>query len=235
MKLRNIAKIKGLLIYKTLSEIKLLCIGFIGCIRLWKSRMNTIIKDHFYEKKMNIETELLYSSKADLSLYKDSVSYYPTPYDSIQKILDYLKLGKEDVFVDLGSGKGRVILLAAARNLKKVIGVELDKHTIDVCKKNLEVFRFKNTPLEIINADVANFIPSEGSVFFMYHPFGYNTLVKVLNNIKESLTAHPRKIRIVYYLPRLYYLLDYQNWLEREIMLIKNQCLIWHSRSQRVL
>ena len=46
--------------------------------------------------------------------------------------MNYLKLDANDVFVDLGCGKGRAVFLAAAQKLKKVIGVELRKELADI-------------------------------------------------------------------------------------------------------
>jgi len=59
----------------------------------------------------------------------------------------------------------------------------------------------KRTPIEIVNAEVYNFDPKEGTVFFMFNPFGLKTMAKVLENIRQALISHPRKIRIAYYGP----------------------------------
>jgi len=74
----------------------------------------------------------------------------------------------------------------------------------------------KNTHVEIIHNDATKFDPSEGTIFFMYNPFGLKTLNRVLDNIKKSLINNPRKIRIVYYAPPgifFYTPMNAVNWL----------------------
>jgi protein-L-isoaspartate O-methyltransferase len=60
--------------------------------------------------------------------------YYPTPETIVQKMLQLggLKAG-EKVF-DLGSGDGRIVIMAAQKFHADAVGVELDK---DLCKQSL--------------------------------------------------------------------------------------------------
>ena len=108
-----------------------------------------------------------------------------------------MQFGSDDVFVDLGSGKGRVLLSVATKNLKKVIGIEIRKDMFDIAMENLEKSKMKNTPVEIVNADVATFDMKEGTIFFMFNPFGINTQKRVLENIRSSLVVNPRQVRII--------------------------------------
>ena len=75
--------------------------------------------------------------------------------------------------------------------------MEARKDLFDSANDNLKNAKRKNTPVEIFNEDAADFDMKEGTVFFLFDPFGKNTLAKVIENIKTSLTADPRKIRIV--------------------------------------
>lgn len=189
-----------------------------------------LAKAYYYDKKMGIETEGNFTSKDDFNLYKDGERYFPTFYGRLQRMVDYLRLGEKDVFVDIGCGKGRVVFFVALQKLNKVIGLEVDKDLIDIGRKNLKNLKLSNSPIELIHADATNFDLREGTVFFMFNPFGIKTLEKVINNIKESLTVNPRKIRIVYYAPAYYSLLDSQNWLIREGEIENKNCLVWRNR-----
>ena len=56
-------------------------------------------------------------------------------YDIIKKILNSLKLKRENIFVDIGCGKGRILFLVATENIKKIVGIELRKKLVDIAKK----------------------------------------------------------------------------------------------------
>lgn len=63
---------------------------------------------------------------------KSSSLYGEITFGSLDKIVDYLDLGEDDVFFDLGSGVGKVVLqIAMTTPVKKAIGVELStsRHT----------------------------------------------------------------------------------------------------------
>lgn len=222
------------LIYKILRTFKAFGLGLLRSLKeFFIYRLRTLIKEHYYEKRLGIETMASSPFKDDISLYRDAQAYTPIPYAVIEKMLDNLRLAPEDVFVDLGCGKGRVICTVAARRLKKVVGVEIRQDLAAMAKENLKTLKLNNTSVEIVNADVVNYDVSEGTVFFMFHPFGRQTFAKVVENIKASLVTHPRRIRIVYYSPALRDILESQDWLVLDSAISTNNTLVWYSKSAK--
>lgn len=189
-----------------------------------------IAKVHCFEKKHHIKTDGATFVEDAFSLYKDGVMYQPTPYYLLEKAIGYLKPGPEDIFVDFGSGKGRVVFFTAVQKLKKVIGVEMDKSLVDAARNNLANFKFAKTAIEFINEEAVNFKIKDETIFFMFNPFGRKTLEKVLDNIKKSLLDNPRQIRLVYYAPAHRYLLDNESWLILEKSINNSQCLVWRNK-----
>lgn len=55
-----------------------------------------------------------------------TVPYVPTPPEVVRKMLDMAKVGANDVVYDLGSGDGRIVIMAAEKYGAKAVGVELD-------------------------------------------------------------------------------------------------------------
>ena len=195
------------------------------------SRIKRTIQEHFWEKRLGIKTAGISPIQEDTTRFKDSIVYVPTPYHVIEGILDRLKFGDDDVFIDLGCGKGRVVLFVAAKKLKKVIGIEARKDMFDIAMKNLEKSQVKNTPVEIVNADVATFDMREGTTFFMYQPFGINTLKCVMENIRNSLTVNPRQVLIICYGNiNLGDISDYDKWLEHRNTFKSISVNIWRSK-----
>lgn len=221
-------KIKDLLVYKILRVIYRWSINFFlqPFISLARELKKTT-KTHFFEKRLGIETDRSSVITKDITMFKDSHRYEPTPYDVIEQMFEYIQFSKDDVFVDLGCGKGRVVCLAATKNLKKVIGVEAREDMADVARQNLRNLKLKKTPLEIVQSDVATFDMSDGTVFFMYAPFGKNTQLKVMENIKNSIAVKPRNIRIVCYGGPDLNTIDGCEWLTYEGRPVGHSLNIW--------
>ena len=60
--------------------------------------------------------------------------YYPTPETIVQKMLQLGGLKAGEKMFDLGSGDGRIVILAAQKFHAEAVGVELDK---DLCKQSM--------------------------------------------------------------------------------------------------
>src|SRR5262249_19045498 len=144
----------------------------------------------------------------------DSLDYFPSGYKAISAVLRHVPFKEEDVFVDLGCGKGRILFEVAGRRLKKIVGVELSEPLCEVARSNLHRFLKAGggrTPIDIQSCNVTAFDPSEGTIFYMFNPFGLETMKSLLSNIRMSLLSHPREIRIVYNNPVHASYLDTQN------------------------
>jgi len=79
--------------------------------------------------------------------------YYPTPQTIVDKMLQLGGLKAGERVYDLGSGDGRIVIMAADRFHADAIGIELDK---DLCKLSLD--RIRKLHLErnarIVNGDL---------------------------------------------------------------------------------
>src|SRR5580704_9878049 len=60
--------------------------------------------------------------------------YYPTPQTVVEKMLQLGGLKAGEKMFDLGSGDGRIVIMAAQKFHADAVGVELDK---DLCKQSL--------------------------------------------------------------------------------------------------
>jgi len=160
--------------------------------------------------------------------HKDAVPYAPTEYDVIGDVLGYLEITDDDVFVDLGCGKGRVCNVVAASGAKKVIGVDCNPEFVEIARENSLRNTRRKIDIEIVTEDAANYVSNDGTVFFMFNSFGEETLRDVLRNIKESLQDNPRKVRIAYFFPAFKEVMDEEDWLE--LKEYPGGIYIWESR-----
>jgi SAM-dependent methyltransferase len=154
------------------------------------------LSDRLFERKLGIDT--LGRKEVNVG---DSVPYSTFAYWSIFRVLERLELADDDVFVDFGCGKGRVVCAAAMRPLRKAIGVDIDQQLCDEARQNASRMRHRRAPIEIINAPAQDFDSRECTALFFFNPFGPGTLHAVLRKVIEGHAQYPRKIRMVYVNP----------------------------------
>ena len=133
---------------------------------------------------------------------KDAHTYIPTQITPLRAVLRQLDLPKDVVFVDLGSGKGRVLLIAAQSGFQKIIGVEFSRELCKIARENVKAFLRQTqikAQIEVIEYDVATWPIDFGhNVFFMFNPFERSVLAQFLDNLHSSLTRFPRRIWLVF-------------------------------------
>jgi precorrin-6B methylase 2 len=145
----------------------------------------------------------------------DQHTYLPTDYLAIAYLFAPIAFGPQDVFVDIGCGLGRAVLMAARRPIRRAIGIEFDPPLALVAEQNARHLRGARAPIEIRNQDATDADYTEGTIFWMYHPFGKATMQIVLERLHQSLGSSPRRILIAYVNPELASQLDAQGWLRR--------------------
>jgi predicted RNA methylase len=173
------------------------------------------VENILYEYRLGISTRGLYAFTSRDWTREEHIYYGTSPFRGIFQILDSLGLRRADVVVDLGCGKGRVLCCAALYDLEQVIGVEDTEELCQVARANLRRLRRKRTPAVVISGKAEEFDYARGTVFYMFHPFGPNTLRAVLARLGHALEQRLRSIRIVYVNPKHDCVLEEVGWLER--------------------
>lgn len=137
---------------------------------------------------------------------RHSANYGATKAMPFLRLVRGLRLPVDAVFVDLGSGKGRVLMLASKYGFRKIIGIEFSKALCEIARCNLEKFLRKSpssSAIQVVESDVTRYaFADDETVFFMFDPFNAPVLEQVLRNLAESLKRRPRKIWLLYDSPR---------------------------------
>jgi len=132
----------------------------------------------------------------------------------------HVDIREQDVFLDYGSGLGRVLLMAAQYPFRRVLGVELSARLNERARRNVACCRGKLrcTDIEVIQADASAFVPpSDVSIMYLYSPFGPAILPRVLDNIHQSLEARPRELLLICKNPKYFEIeAARRNWLWKQ-------------------
>lgn len=109
-------------------------------------------------------------------------------------------------FIDLGSGKGRTLMLASDHPFRRIVGVEFSRELHEAAMRNLSIYRNPEqrcNAIEPVNCDATIFVFPDTPLFvYAYNPFDEKVMTAVLNNLVRSLVDHPRDVVLLYYNPR---------------------------------
>ena len=89
--------------------------------------------------------------------------------------------------------------LFARRKLKRCVGIEMFESLCLIARENATRLRGRRAPIDIVCEDAAEVDLADGTIYFLYNPFGPQTLSDVLENIRNTCAANPRRITVVYY------------------------------------
>jgi SAM-dependent methyltransferase len=123
-------------------------------------------------------------------LPRGAVPYLPCGVEEILALVEEAPLGPDDHFVDLGSGLGRVVVLAHLLSGARAEGVEIQEHLVRGARAHAAALGLGS--VSFVHADAAA-SELDGSVFFLYAPCGGAMLAALL----ERLAAVARRRRIV--------------------------------------
>lgn len=149
----------------------------------------------------------------------DANHYRASDSALVGQALTVLPIQREHYFfVDLGSGKGRTLIIAAQLGFAKIVGVEFSPHLVRVCNHNLKRCMGKEgmANIEVLCMDAAGFpFPPGALVVYLYNPFRGRTMRRVIENLGSSWATNPRDILIVYFSPTCERLFDREQWLQK--------------------
>jgi len=144
--------------------------------------------------------------------FPDSVHYATMNYSTIWSVLEHLRLRAGDVFVDIGSGRGRVLCCAGRLRVSRVLGVEVSADLCRQARTNAERMRGRRTPITVVASPAQCFDYSAATAVYLFDPFGATTLTAVLAKVRRDRRG--RQVRFAYANPTHTEVFDRQGWLE---------------------
>ena len=165
-----------------------------------------------WDKLLKIKTTGRDDSHSDQYRYP----YEPTPYYVLERLANSGFIGKKNIVLDYGTGKGRVCFYLSYQTRCRSIGIEYDERVFSGTQENQEcAVSGARTSFKKANAE-KYIVPEDVDRCYFFNPFSVEILQKVLARIYESFYEKPREILLFFYYPSD----EYVSYLMTEEMLM---------------
>lgn len=166
---------------------------------------------HPIDKRLGIET----SSKARGQFFgtgndaadRENLGYAGSQPSVLRAILAELPRVRGAHFIDLGCGKGRMLVVAAEYPFASITGIELIPALAERTRLNAAIVATKYPelcPIEVLTGDATKpALPSSGTVIvYLYNPFGSEAVSSLMDHLGAALGLSTHlKVFLVYINP----------------------------------
>ena len=159
-------------------------------------------RELLWDKRLQIRTAGRDEQNADQYRFP----YEPTPYSVLERLADSGLIGKRDVVLDYGCGKGRVGFFLSAQTQATSIGVEYDERIYRQALENRKTALSKSKTDFVLARAEAYPVPAQVNRCYFFNPFSAEILHKVMARIIESYYENPREMLLFFYFPSSEYL-----------------------------
>lgn len=152
-----------------------------GTLRQLFDEVPRFERDHFVEEVLGIAYPPL---EEPALLTSEHMTYAPSGYEEIVHAFDLTRLGPGRRLLDLGSGLGKVVVLAALLTGAESSGVECDAR---LCEQGMAAAIDVGAPsVRLRPGDARDASSADADVVFMYLPFAGEALARVMERLRAD-------------------------------------------------
>src|SRR5262245_1905573 len=156
----------------------------IGVVETFKAlaryALRAKIDDSNYDERNSTDTANRISSE-ELEMSDPTAQSHATGYRTaserfIRYLISHLGINYQEYdFVDIGCGKGRVLLIASSFPFRSICGIELSRPAFEIAEKNIQTYRCADQKcfnIHVRNVDARGFDPDiKNTVYYFFEPF----------------------------------------------------------------
>lgn len=129
--------------------------------------------------------------------------YQPVDPELFRTIMNALNIDfPKFTFADIGSGKGRALLLASEYPFERIVGVELLPELNQIARQNIRKFSShlqRCSNIKAVLGDATEFgFPPDPLVVFLFHPLSEADFRHLMINLAGSMREFPRPVYLIY-------------------------------------
>lgn len=162
--------------------------------------------EYDWENRVNTTTGTVGWRERLLGLFYSP--YMPTDPAQFREMMAALPIDfGQFTFVDLGSGKGRTLLMASEYPFRKIVGVEILPELDRAAQENIQSYKSSTqqcSEIQAVCADARDFeLPDQPLVLYLFNPLPEAPLRQLVERLGKSWTHSPRPVWIIYHSPLL--------------------------------
>jgi SAM-dependent methyltransferase len=182
----------------------------IGAMETFKSlaryALRRRIDDANFDKRNSTDTAGRIGNEelemSDPEAQSHATVYRTAPERFIRYLISHLGINYQEYdFVDIGCGKGRVLLVASNFPFRSICGIELSQSLLEIAEKNIRIYRCAHQKcfnIDIRNIDAQYFEPYiANTVYYFFESFDVVILAAVLTKISSKLRGQGKLIYVV--------------------------------------
>jgi hypothetical protein len=185
-------------------------------------RIITLLQGQWYDWTRNVDTNGwgYLTSLTVVGTGKAGNDYLPVRPARAREFLKDLPIKNHSdyTFIDVGSGKGRMLFLAAELPFQSIEGVEFARELHEAATENIVRYRRKHAncpPIRSVNVDAIDYaFPSNNLIICMYNPFGAHVFKKFLPTLNAAINRPGRHLVVALVDPECAELVERETALE---------------------
>ncbi|CUH96826.1 hypothetical protein P22_2937 [Propionispora sp. 2/2-37] len=132
---------------------------------------------------------------------------YHTDYSVMPMLFSTVNIKPDDILVDVGCGKGRVINYWLSQRLpNQIIGLEIEPQIASATAR-----QFAGHPnVKIIPGDAVANLPPDGTLFYFYNPFKQEKVAEFAQKLSDATGEKP--VKVIYYNPKSLHVFENGQW-----------------------
>jgi len=154
-----------------------------------------------HEKTWDASLQIKTSGRDELGADEYHHPYEPTPYSVLERLAKSGLIGKEDVVLDYGCGKGRVGFFLSYWTKANTVGIEYDDRIYQSALENRKETISRVKPNFVLTRAEEYEVPSDVNRCYFFNPFSVEILHKVMARILESYYEALREVFLFFYYP----------------------------------
>jgi SAM-dependent methyltransferase len=163
---------------------------------------------HPMDKKLGIETSKRFIRQLQLSRHRNLEAQAIMPISVqpsvVRRALDCLNVHDDMIFIDIGCGRGRALIVASEFPFRALYGYELLPYIVNIARRNVAKVNLSERVV-VVEADASQpALPEDGEVvLFLYNPFHDDVVTSFITYLEAYLGKVNRhaKLWIVYVNP----------------------------------
>jgi hypothetical protein len=142
-------------------------------------------RDRWIEALLGIAAPVQRAPIAD----RDLIGYQPSGVGAVLALIRDVPIGKRDVFVDIGSGLGKVTMLVHLLCGASTLGLERDAALVARARERARALALSG--VSYVHGDARDTVPEGGSIYFMYAPVTGRALERVMARLEATTRGRP--------------------------------------------